>query len=121
MEFSAQGVGGHATFEPGKPSPEFFAEHANAKKPFDLPRMFSFGYDDFAISSKALLKYAQSYTLVHFCLHGEGGKLRAGFIEYLRKVYKGDSSTTAFRDAIGVREQELEKAWHAYAHLLAPH
>ena len=115
FEHSGKGLGGHATFEAGKPVRDMFAAHATEKKPFDLSRMFSFASADFMISSKATLKYAQSYSLVHFCLHGEGGKYRPGFLDYLRRAYMGDASSTSFRDAMKVREQDFEKAWHAYA------
>jgi hypothetical protein len=119
LQSSVEGVGGHATFEPGRPAQAWFAEHAHAKKPFDLSRMFSFLDEDYAAGSNTALKYAQSYTLVHYLLHGDGGKLRPGFMDFLRRVYKGDASTTSFQDAIGVREQDFEKAWHAYARSLA--
>jgi small nuclear ribonucleoprotein (snRNP)-like protein len=121
MESSGSGLGGHAVFAAGEPVPELFAAHADAKKPFDLPRMFAFLPEDFAIRNKALQKYAQSYSLVHYCLHGEGDTLRPRFFEYLRRVYRGDSSATAFDEALGVREKDFERAWHAYARTLSGH
>ena len=37
------------------------------------------------------------------------------YLDYLRGAYAGKSSSTHFKKAIGVREKELEAAWHAYA------
>lgn len=120
MESSSSGAGGHATFELGKPVRPWFGEHASARKPYDLPGMFSLQSEDFMIRSKAGQKYAQAYTLVHYCMHGEGEKFRPGFLEYLRSVYQGQSSVTDFRKAMKVSEKKFEEGWHVYAASLAP-
>jgi hypothetical protein len=111
----ARGEPGKLSVAPGGTVPDMFREHAGAKKPFDLSRVLAFGSDDFAASSDLSLKYAQSYTLVHFLLHGDGEKHRPGFFDFLRGCWNGKSSMTDFKRAIGVREADLERAWSAYA------
>jgi hypothetical protein len=92
-----------------------FQAHARAKDPFDLTRVLSFSTGDYAATSDLNLKYAQSYTLVHFLLHGREGRYRAGFLEFLRAVYRNKGSSTDLKNALGVEWRPLEKEWHAYA------
>jgi hypothetical protein len=69
---------------------------------------------DFGVDNKSDLKYAQAYTLVHFCLEGEGQRYRDRFFDFLRGVYLGKSSMSDFKEALGGKERELEKAWNVY-------
>lgn len=112
---SRSGVPGRATYAPTARAQSYFQIHANAKKPYDLSRVLALATMDFIISSNVALAYAQSYTLVHFCLNGADGKYRAGFFEYLRRCYAGKSSMTEFRDALAIKEPAFEAEWHAYA------
>jgi len=68
-------------FVAGKPQAYQFQAHAGAKDPFDLTRVLAFSSGDYGASSDRELKYAQSYTLVHFLLHGLNGRYRAGFFD----------------------------------------
>lgn len=116
-EYMAAGMSGpeaRASFATGALDRGHFRVHALAKDPYDLSRVLAFGSEDFGASSKADLKYAQSYTLVQFCLHGEYGKHRKAFLAFMRGTYEGHASGKDFKDAIGMRESELEKAWTAY-------
>lgn len=119
MQWSLGGPSGHPAFVPGALARHHFAEQALAKDPYDLSRVLTFGSDDFLVSSKATLKYAQAYTLVHFCLHGEGGKHEKGFLDFVRGAYLGRASTTDFKAALGLPEKEFEKAWIAYVRATA--
>jgi hypothetical protein len=92
-----------------------FQAHTGAKDPFDLTRVLAFSTGDYDASSDRPLKYAQSYTLVHFLLHGKEGRHRAGFFDYLRDVYRGKGSSTDLKRALDVEWRQLEKDWHAYA------
>ena len=51
---------------------------------------------------------------MHFLLNGDGGAHKKGFLEFVRGAYKGQASTTHFRDALGGQLRELEQAWVAY-------
>ncbi len=108
------GPPGRLSIQPGVEAPQHFKAHALADDPYDLSRVLTLGGDDFQASSNLALKYAQCYTLVHFCLHGEGGRHRAAFMDFLRGCWQGQSSMTHFKRAIGVRERDLEAAWTAY-------
>ena len=106
---------GSVSFEPGKPDPGYFQLHATAKKPYRMSRMLNMQTGDFVGGSKIGLKYAQSYSLVHFLLHGEKQAHREGFLKFIEGVYEGKSSSTHFKKCFDVKEKALEKAWHAHA------
>lgn len=114
MAACREGICSRAAYSKGKPNREHFARHRTADKSFDLSRVLAFDHGDFAASSNAALKYAQSYTLVHFCLHGGGDEQRVRFFDFFRRAYSGKSSMTAFKDAMVVKEKELESAWREY-------
>ena len=118
MALSLVGDPGRAQYDLGAIADRHFAAHRNAKKPYDLSRVLQFGSDDFQVSSTGDLKYAQSYTLVHFFLHGAGGQYREKFFAFLRGTYGGRSSSTDFKRVFDVPEKELEDAWKA--HVLKP-
>ena len=80
--------------------------------------MLNFASGDFHDSSNVDLKHAQAYTLVHFLLHGDEGRHRAGFFAFLRGAYAGKASSTDFKSAIGAPMEELEAGWTA--HVLKP-
>jgi len=101
-------------FDPGRPVQRHFEAHARAKDPIDLKRILSLSTDDFLASSDRDLKYAQSYTLVHFLLHGDGGRYRDGLFEFLRAVARGKGSSTDLKRALGAGWHELGKAWEAH-------
>ncbi len=108
------GAPGHPRFDEGQRHERHFASHREAKDPYDLGRILTLSSGDFFSSSKADLKYAQSYTLVHFCLHGEERAHRAGFHEFLRGAYRGKGSSSDFKSALKIKEREFEKAWTGY-------
>ena len=79
----------------------------------------TFDSTDFLASSRADLKYAEAYTLVHFLLHAENGRRRPGFIAFLKSAFKGQASQTHFKDAIGGTDAEIERAWRAYVKMIS--
>lgn len=116
-EYMAGGLrqsGRSVSFNTEEVNPEMKRAHANAKKPYRLNRVLNFQSGDFGGTSKTHLKYAQSYTLVHFLLHGESGAHRENFLLFLASVYEGKASSTHFKKILGVKEAVLEAAWNAY-------
>ncbi|MFT5155169.1 MAG: hypothetical protein ACI841_005180, partial [Planctomycetota bacterium] len=105
---------GATSLTPARANGRLFATHALSGKPYRLSRVLTFANGDYWSSTRLGLKYAQAYTLVHFCLHGGGGAYREAFMSYLRGAFQGKGSSTHFKKAIGIRERELEKAWVAY-------
>lgn len=101
--------------EPGTPALHHFHAHAESKTAHDLTRVLSFSTTDYQTSDDPALKYAQSYTLVHFLLHGEDGRHRAGFFAYLRLVYAGRGSSSDLKKCLDVDWKKLERAWSEYA------
>jgi len=114
MQTCAGGPAGKLEVVPGGVARDRFAIHAGEKKPYRLNRVLNFQSDDFMASSKSHLKYAQAYTLVHFCLHAEDRRYEAAFFNFLRSAYTGKASSTHFKKAIGVKEKLLEEAWQEY-------
>jgi hypothetical protein len=102
-------------FEPQRLEVRHFRLQAEAKKPIDLTRVLSLSVGDYFASSERDLKYAESYSLVHFLLHGGEGRYRAGFLDYLRGVYAGKGSATDLKRALDVDWRPLEEEWNAYA------
>ena len=119
MGCSMSGLDAHPVFSPGAIAMAHFKVHAEARTPFDLARVLTFSSGDFMASSRSDLKYAEAYTLVHFLLNGDGGKHKKGFLDFVRGAYKGQASSTHFRDALGGHERELEEAWVAYVKQVA--
>jgi hypothetical protein len=115
FSWSRSGDVGRGRYSKGAPANPHFAVHRTADKPYDLSRILSLSTGDFIASSKADLKYAQAYTLVHFCMHGDNEKYQRGLLAFLRGAYDGQGSSTDFKKALGFKERDFEKAWHEYA------
>lgn len=106
-------------FDPALALGHHFRAHHGAAKPFDLPRVLTFDASDFLASTKAELKYAQAYTLVHWAMHSGGGKRAEAFTRFLRGAYSGRASTTDFKGAMGLDERALEKDWTEHVRTIA--
>jgi len=115
-EYMATGIvgGPPLAFQAGLPCVRHFRLQAEARDPHDLKRVLSFSSTDFTAGDERLLKYAQSYTLVHFLLHGDEGRHRAGFLAWLRLVYAGRGSTTELGKCLDSEWKPLERAWLAH-------
>jgi len=103
-----------APHEPGRLRLDHFRAQAGAARPLDLTRVLTLSADDYYASSDRDLKYAQSYTLVQFLLHGDDGRHRAGFLDFLRQVYAGKGSSTDLKRALDTDWRTLERAWTAH-------
>jgi hypothetical protein len=92
-----------------------FATVAKAEKPYSLEKLLAMSSGDFIASKNAELKYAQAYSLVYFCLHGEDGVYRNGFFHFLRGLSRGKTKASDLLDALDVSEPKLVNGWLAYA------
>ncbi|MFN3168479.1 MAG: DUF1570 domain-containing protein [Phycisphaeraceae bacterium] len=62
------------------------------------------------------LSYAQSWSLVFYLIHGDGGKHKQPFTEYLKRLSQGDSHGDAQLMAFGQSGMiALEEDWQRYA------
>jgi hypothetical protein len=84
---------------------------AHAQRAYTLNRVLSFATGDFLSTSRQDLKYAQSYTLVHFLMHADGRRWRPKFYDFLRGAWQGQGSSTDFEKALGAKSEAIEKAW----------
>ena len=106
--------GGASALSPGRANGRLFATHALADKPYRLNRVLNFDTGDYWASTRLGEKYAQAYTLVHFCLHGADGAYRTAFLRYVREAFQGKGSSTHFKKAMEVDERTFEFDWSAY-------
>lgn len=61
------------------------------------------------------LMYDQSWSIVHFLVHGEKERFQPAFMAYLREINKGKTSAQAFESAFGTTDYEaFEKTWRKY-------
>ncbi|MEM8835128.1 MAG: DUF1570 domain-containing protein [Planctomycetota bacterium] len=66
-------------------------------------------------AGSASVLYDQSWAMVHFLVHGDGGRYRSAFEDYLKRVSRNTPSTWAFRDAFGSNDLEpFQKAWERF-------
>lgn len=71
--------------------------------------------------SKGRLQYDQSWSMVHFLIHGDGGAYREAFNLYLRLVARGTESRAAFQQAFGARDTTaFRQRWEKFALQLQP-
>ena len=114
MAAAADGKAGRTEFELGRPDRRLLWVHASAEEPYGLKRVLNFQSGDYGGTSGQLLKYAQSYSLVQFCLHAQGERHRAGFVDYLRQAYVGRATPLSFERALGHDDRVLEEAWATF-------
>jgi hypothetical protein len=60
-----------------------------------------------------LRNYDQAWSLVHFLMHGEGGRFRPALGEYLKDVAAGDEPETAYNRYLNAIP-DLEGRWRAW-------
>ncbi len=83
--------------------------------PFPLASLLSAGQGDPAWGGgRTAPAYGAAWTLVHFLLHGERGRLRPAFLEYARLEARGEGGGQAFARLFGPDLGPLEAAWHHY-------
>ena len=71
--------------------------------------------------AQASLLYDQSWSMVHFLITADDGRLRKHFEQYLRLIGTGEAPMDAFAQAFGTRETgEFEKVWRTYAEKTQP-
>ncbi len=64
---------------------------------------------------RASIMYTQSWSLIHFLIHADGGKYRRLFENYLRRISQGWEHDAAFRDAFGTDDKTaFERRWRKY-------
>lgn len=114
MAGNAQGARGRVHARPGGVCTPHFRTHAEADDAYDVSRLLTFGMDDFSSSSNEALKYAQSYTFVHFLLHAEGERHRPALMDFMRQCWGGKSSSGALLDAVDLDKRALQEAWTGY-------
>lgn len=118
FSLSAEGAPGKAAFRTGKTAPMHAYLHAKTEEPLGLTRLLALEPGDFLASEDAALLYAQSWTLVHLCLHDVDDRYREGFLAFLADVFAGKGSPASFREHVAT-DDEFEAAWSAHARRLA--
>ena len=72
-------------------------------------------------SAHGRIQYDQSWSIVYFLIHGDGGRYRKAFEKYLKIVSNGRHSSKAFRQAFGTKDTAaFRKRWVRYIQNLEP-
>lgn len=108
------GPAGRAEFREGQLATMHVYLHARSPQPIGLTRFLALEYSDFLASEDAPLLYAQAYTLVHMCLHAEGGRYRQGFLDFLRLCFEGRGNPSTFRKHVATDADAFARDWAAY-------
>jgi hypothetical protein len=70
---------------------------------------------------RAGIMYTQAWSLVHFLIHGNNGRYKDAFEDYLREIAKGATHDVAFRAAFKTSDTEaFERRWAEYVAQLQP-
>jgi len=93
-----------------------------------LAELFAFGpipVDDLMMSdardfmSHAFQRYAQSWSVVHFIMQGDGGRWKPLLVSYLEHLRAGRSPVNAYNRTFGrIDMDEFEQAWLRYVYKL---
>ncbi len=87
---------------------------AHSNETYKLSRILTFDSGEYFSTSRQDLKYAQSYSFVHFLLSAENGRYRERFFDFLRSCWKGQGSSTDLETALGSKIDAIEKGWIAW-------
>jgi hypothetical protein len=93
-----------------------------------LAELFAYGpiaIDDLMMSdhrdfmSHAFQRYAQSWSVVHFIMQGEGARWKPLLVSYLEHLRAGRSPVNAYNRTFGrIDMDELEQGWLRYVYKL---
>lgn len=65
------------------------------------------------------LQYDQSWSIVHFLVHGDN-RYRTAFMRYLLDINRGKTSDEAYKRSFGSSAESFERAWREYMLKLEP-
>ena len=67
------------------------------------------------------LRYAQAWSMVHYFIHGSGGKYRRVLVEYVSRLVDGATGDDAYAATFGKEDVEaMEREWRKYVDALKP-
>ncbi|MHC5034924.1 MAG: DUF1570 domain-containing protein [Planctomycetota bacterium] len=69
---------------------------------------------------RASLHYSESWSVVHFLVHGGGGRYAHMLNEFLRQISRGQRQERAFQNAFGTDIVTFERAWIQHVMSLTP-
>ena len=108
------GPAGRLAFDAGRIDTIAMRKQVHSNETYKLSRILTFDSGEYLSTSRQDLKYAQSYTFVHFLLDGDGGRYRPGFDRFLRSAWKGQGSSTDLESALDAKVDLIEKAWKSW-------
>jgi hypothetical protein len=116
FEAALTGQPGHVAFTFGTPVTEHLRAMKEADKLLDLNRVLTFETTDFYASTDGPLKYAESWALLQFALHGADGAYHKAMMDFIKRAYEGKSSMSDFKKCLEpVELDDFEKAFFAWA------
>lgn len=108
------GQAGRLTWDEKAIDARSMRSQAHATETYRLSRILTFDPGDYLSTSRQDLKYAQSYTFVHFLMDADARRYRGGFFDFLRGAWKGQGSSTDLEAALGAKMDAVDKAWNAW-------
>lgn len=108
-------VGAEPIFDPDRRNAARLARAARVSA-YHLPTTaFAMSCADFCADSNSdTASHAVAYAWVHFLLHGEKGKYRAGYMQFLSAVREGHGTASAFRRLVAQDPEEMREEFEAY-------
>jgi len=79
-----------------------------------LDKFVALNEDGFRKDEDVYRNYAQAMALTVFLLHGEGGKYREPFLDYVASAYRGRVKPSSLADRLGVPFETLDEQFKAY-------
>lgn len=71
-------------------------------------------------SHRASLHYSESWSIVHFLIHADGGRYVPMLEQFLREISEGKDQAKAFRSSFGTDLDAFERSWARYVMSLTP-
>lgn len=90
-----------------------------AKTDLSFERVFHGARNDFTDAANAADMSACAYTLLHFFAFARDRALNPGFGRYVTEGAKGRLSLGALTEQVGMKADEIDKAWREYVRFVA--
>ena len=117
LESSFRSNDGIPTFHQNVADLNWLRIHQQASPPIKLKDLVRLSRVGLSQHKQSQLAFAQSYSLVHYLLHGDDPQLRTGLGNYMRRAFDEANSSQAMKKSFGKKlHKELEENWTTFVH-----
>jgi hypothetical protein len=110
---------GKVEIKTGVPYVPWFTAQAGDPKPASIKRLLDSGLGEFRTGTSEDRFVHQAYTLIFFLVHGQDGRYRRPFVDYLRSAFDGQGAATHMEKIFGMKLEDLDTEWRAYVEQIA--